>query len=975
MSIDFSQLSQMLKQRGIDEEAYRTYLEGVLLHSFSTISQGLKQKGIDLHQYLSYLQQQKTRLVPIVQSESGLNLEDPLRDQKAFYDLRRVCIKLLVDKKIEVNELNQLLQELPEEKIKARQVLQVLLKQRKIQVEEFLELEQGIWTEVQELEQPYRLRIEDGHPEFYLEKSTKTQFLGPYQLLEELARGGMGIVYKAYHPSLNQIFALKVLIAGEDASEQAIKRFHREIQSTAKLRHPGIVQITDSGQEGGKHYFVMEYVEGKTLDQKIRESKLTHREGLKVIQKTLDALHYAHQQGIIHRDLKPENIFITKEGDPKIGDFGLARDLSSDTASQKLTQSGAIMGTPTYMSPEQAKGEANKVGPTSDVYSVGVCLYQILTSKCPFDAPTIHSLVEKIIHDEVFPPSRLNAEVHQDLDTIVLKALEKNVEKRYQSAKAFALDLGRFLEGHPIYARPASPMERFTKWGRRNRQLFFFLLFAFLLLVSVVGYLQWNRFQERQEKAQERKQQFQQLYQQAQQQIEKSQQLSSEKVSSFSNIELLFNALHLLEQAKVFSPQNQMLLDEKKRVGKELVGLACEAEEYHLASYVANELQDVLEELEISQLKIQIENAQQKLLKQHLERFEYWVEELRQHALNQGKRERALLEINKMREKEIFQKLLNLVEEGTRYFLESDSRSATEDAFYETMAIALGWLENPSAGETLYRSLLAIFEKIASFPKEKQPPEEIRYLIALTQALGNSKTPEMAKKVQTLRQKMGENTKFWKETALAFQILGTLDGLASELLLDSESYVSQGILLQKAKKDQEAIILFNKALELDPANADAYLNRGVSRLNENDLKGSLKDYNDSIRIRPKDLAYLKRARLYQTLKEEDRAIEDYNRAIQINPNYALGYNNRASLLMKNGDTEGALRDFTKTIQLSPKFYYAYYGRGIIMHKKGEKEEAKKDLQVFLKLTKENESKDTQAARKQVLKLYPELENN
>ena len=274
---------------------------------------------------------------------------------------------------------------------------------------------------------------------------------GLYEVIERLAQGGMGIVYKVRHQETKQIYALKAILSGEGASQETIERFHREVKANAKLQHPCIVQLMDSGKESGLHYFCMEYVEGSTLEQAIRQG-ISVSDRVRILKDTLEALHYAHNQGIIHRDLKPANIFITATQQPKIGDFGLAKDLQKVGESQHLTRAGEIIGTPAYMAPEQIKGKQGRADERSDIYSMGACLYQTLTQRPPFDCGSIHELLYHILAEEPTPPSQWNSTVSKDLDAIVLKALHKEKEKRYQSAQEFAHDLDRFLQGIPVLA-------------------------------------------------------------------------------------------------------------------------------------------------------------------------------------------------------------------------------------------------------------------------------------------------------------------------------------------------------------------------------------------------------------------------------------------------------------------------------------------------------------------------------------------
>jgi serine/threonine-protein kinase len=286
-----------------------------------------------------------------------------------------------------------------------------------------------------------------------------------YEVEALLGRGGMGVVFRARHLKLNRTVALKMLLAGAYARPEELARFRREAEAVAVLRHPNIVQVHDAGEVAGRPYYTMEYVEGGTLAQSLTDDPLPPRRAAELLATLASAVRFAHQSGFIHRDLKPANILLTPDGTPRITDFGLARSIE---VGPEFTRSGAPIGTPQYMAPEQARGHASAVGPAADIYALGAVLYEALAGRPPFDAETAAETIHKVIAEEPAPPSRWNAKVPRDLDTICLKCLQKTPARRYASAQDLADDLHRFLDGKPVLARPVGPLERAVKWVRRR---------------------------------------------------------------------------------------------------------------------------------------------------------------------------------------------------------------------------------------------------------------------------------------------------------------------------------------------------------------------------------------------------------------------------------------------------------------------------------------------------------------------------
>ncbi|HXJ61814.1 MAG TPA: serine/threonine-protein kinase [Verrucomicrobiae bacterium] len=295
------------------------------------------------------------------------------------------------------------------------------------------------------------------------------RYFGDYELLEEIARGGMGTVFKARQTSLNRLVAIKVISAGTLATEESVKRFKAEAESAASLSHPNIVPIFEIGRHEGQHYFSMALIEGPTLRATLAREKSRRLESLpgaaKLVATIARAVHYAHQRGVLHRDLKPGNILIDAKGQPHLTDFGLAKLIEKEST---LTHTNAVMGTPAYMSPEQARGDTKDVTTAADVYGLGAVLYETLTGSPPFGGGTSMETIRQVLDQEPRRPSFFNPEIDRDLETICLKCLEKEPPRRYASAAAFADDLEHWLRSEPIAARPISNFERAKKWVRRR---------------------------------------------------------------------------------------------------------------------------------------------------------------------------------------------------------------------------------------------------------------------------------------------------------------------------------------------------------------------------------------------------------------------------------------------------------------------------------------------------------------------------
>jgi len=344
------------------------------------------------------------------------------------------------------------------------------------------------------------------------EKSRQANRIGNYEIIGEIARGGMGVVYRARQVGLKREVALKMLLAGEGAGEEQIKRFLREAESAAGLSHPNIVPIYDVGEDQGRHYYAMEFIQGESVaDVLDRMTPLPPRQSMKIAREVATALVFAHEGGIVHRDIKPANIMLAPVRESSqthvnpdaegvlfssgtsrtyrvvVTDFGLAKDLSSGSL---LTVSGAALGTPVYMPPEQADGDLEKMGPRSDVYSLGAVLYEMITGKEPFQGSSLGQILTKVIMEDPIPPRRHLPGLHRDVETIILTAMAKDPERRYASAEAMGEDIDRFLRGEPILARPAGLVYRAGKKIRRHKALSVAII---LILAAGIGAVIYTR--------------------------------------------------------------------------------------------------------------------------------------------------------------------------------------------------------------------------------------------------------------------------------------------------------------------------------------------------------------------------------------------------------------------------------------------------------------------------------------------------
>jgi len=322
-------------------------------------------------------------------------------------------------------------------------------------------------------------RLEPHHSAAQTPPPAQTIF-GDYELIVEIARGGMGVVYKARQVSLNRVVALKMILAGRLAGDDDLLRFRTEAEAAAKLKHANIVAVHDVGEVDGQHYFSMDFIEGQTLAQRLARGPLPSRDAARYLHKIARAVHYAHRQGVLHRDLKPSNILVNADDEPHVTDFGLAKRLGRDAGH---TRTGAVLGTPSYMAPEQAGGRIKDQGPWTDVYGLGAVLYELLTGRPPFKAETPLDTLMQVLDTDPVPPRLLNPKIDGDLETICLKCLEKDAQHRYATAEELGQDLERYLNGDSISARSSNMFDYVTRMLDRSQHDVAFHTWSSMVLV------------------------------------------------------------------------------------------------------------------------------------------------------------------------------------------------------------------------------------------------------------------------------------------------------------------------------------------------------------------------------------------------------------------------------------------------------------------------------------------------------------
>jgi serine/threonine protein kinase/Flp pilus assembly protein TadD len=833
-----------------------------------------------------------------------------------------------------------------------------------------------------------------------------------YEILEELGRGGMGVVYKARHLGLQRLVALKMILAGAHAGATGLARFRAEAEAVAQLQHPNIVQIYETGEHEGRPYFSLEFVEGGSLEQRMQETPTPPRAAAELVETLARTMDVAHQRGIVHRDLKPANILLGLGGGsstvhrkaqqataatslaldhwsrntvPKIADFGLVKRVNDDSSQ---THSGTIIGTPSYMAPEQAEGKNREVGPPADIYALGAILYDLLTGRPPFKAGNPIDTIRQVIEQEPVPPRQLEPRVPLDLETICLKCLEKEPARRYASAGELAADLRRFLDEEPILARPTPAWERAWKWGKRRPAAVALLGVSVAALVGMVLFIVWHnvslRGQLEQARAEER---------QARQREQEA--LEGQRLSRLHH-----EGEKLLEDARVAVAARDWP-NARLHLTKALATIGTEPGLAEMKDPAQTLLNQVEHELRVE--------ADRRASQARFQQFGNLRDEAQfLGTLYTGMDLAANLNATRAKVQQALAVYGVSAEKDARpaldaYLNDSQKADIAEDCFQlllilaETQAQSASSQKSPEREQHL-REALRLLEQALHFgqPSRAYHLRRARYLSLLgdrAPAAQAEKAAAEASVVHVLdhflvadecyrRENFEEAIKefnqvlqrkpahFWAQYLNALSLLrlhrpaeatAQLSACIAQRTDFIWLYLLRGFAQGELQAYEAADADYQKASQMSQDDYSRYVlfvNRGALRVREERFDDAIADLKTAIELKPNEYqAYVNLAQAYRRLKKLDLALEQLQRAVQLEPALAHLYCLRARLYLERKEPALALKDFDQAIQRettnSPFLVDDHVERGRLLLFDGKYPEALASFDAALRLHKEH----------------------
>jgi serine/threonine-protein kinase len=794
-----------------------------------------------------------------------------------------------------------------------------------------------------------------------------------YEILEVLGRGGMGVVYRARQTNLDRVVALKMILAGSHAGPEGLARFRTEAEAVARLQHPNIVQIHEVCQADGLPFCALEFVPGGSLDYKVRGTPLPARQAAALVETLARAMHYAHERGIVHRDLKPANVLLAPSDrpealrigsdptqparyEPKVTDFGLAKRLPSEPEASATalgepdaspgepgalatggTQTGAILGTPSYMAPEQALGQ-KQIGPAADIYALGAILYELLTGRPPFKAETPLDTVMQVTRDEPVVPSRLNAKIARDLETITLKCLAKVPGKRYSMAGDLAEDLRRFQAGEPIRARPVGRLEKAWRWCQRKPALAGMVAAVSLLVMSVVAgafwYVQEQAGRERDRLVQAGQAEQKRLLTERtiRQTLDQAEAIRGHMLKTLQQPGGVFEQLNhpqdwqtRIEMAKAGLHQARVLL---ANVGDQM-DPALHGRVTQLECWLQQDEADRL-------LAVDLENVRmaRAITVEGKFNFKKASEDYRRIFAVCGvsikHRQSVVKRIQSMPIKE---QVVAALDDWTSVAVALDNHKLAE----QLLAVTLAASPDPIWRDRLRQ--IKVWRNREGLTALAKEPLAAHLSPQFLDLLGNLLPQKNSMKQTWLRQAQARfPADFWLNFDLALALnqssAEAVGFFRAALALRPQNpvvYYNLAHAFNTQGQLPEAIAAYRQAIKLDPRFSQAYVNLGNILHAQHQLPEAIAAYRQGIQLDPKDaLAYSGLGNVLADQHQLSEAVTAYRQAIKLDPEYAKAYSSLGAALHGQHQLPEAIAACRQAIELDPKLPRAYYNLGLAL---------------------------------------------